>query len=101
MERKMEQESRKIARKHFSEEIHFESMLTGENRKGIVYRNGSSTDISSGGLGLITPYESTKGEILKLLIPFKALDITVPVFAEVMWTQPFEQHYKAGLMFLG
>ena len=76
-------------------------MLTGENSKGIIYRNGSSTDISSEGLGLMAPYEMTEGEILKLLIPFKALDITVPVFAEVKWVQPFEQDYKAGLRFLG
>jgi hypothetical protein len=96
----MGQENRRIDRKSFSEEINFESMLTGENSKGIVYRTGSSTDISSNGLGLTDPYKATEGEILKLLIPFKALGISVPVFAEVMWVRPFEHHYKAGLRFL-
>ena len=97
----MGQESRRIERIRFSEEINFESMLTGENSKGIVYRAGSSTDISSSGLGLTSPYKAAEKEILKLLIPFRSLGITVPVFAEVMWVQPFEEHYRAGLRFLG
>ncbi len=96
----MDQDSRKITRKGFSEEISFESMLTGENRTGVVCLNGSSTDISNGGLGLVAPYMAKQGEILKLLIPLSGLNVAVPVFAEVMWVQPFEGSYKAGLRFL-
>ena len=99
-ERMMGQESRRIHRKGFSEEIAFESMLTGENRKGVVCLNGASTDISNGGLGLVAPYEAKQGEILKLMIPLRGLGVAVPVFAEVMWVQPFEASYKAGLRFL-
>jgi len=63
--------------------------------------NGCFTDISSQGLGPIAPNEMTEGEILKLLISFKSIDVSVPVFAEVRWAQPFERDYKAGLRFLG
>jgi hypothetical protein len=96
----MSPENRKVNRKHFSEEISFESMVTGQSRRSLLCRNGSSMDVSNGGLGLVVPYETTKGEILKLLLPLKSLGVAVPVFAEVMWVKPFEQSYKAGLRFL-
>jgi hypothetical protein len=53
----MGQENRKIDRKEFFRRDRISNPCSpGRTVKGIVYRNGSSTDISSEGLGLIAPH---------------------------------------------
>ena len=75
-------------------------MLTEQSGGCVVFRNGHSTDISHGGLGLTSTYKATEGEIVKLSIPLNGSDTTVPVFAEVMWVVPLNECYRAGLRFL-
>ena len=96
----MTPEKRRDIRKEYPAEISFESMLAEESGSSVVFLNGRGSDISHGGLGLTSPYKATEGEIVKLSIPFNGLDITIPVFAEVMWVMPFNENYRAGLRFL-
>jgi hypothetical protein len=97
---KMRDEKRRGTRKEFSGVISFASMTTGRKGMMVAYRNGHCKDIGSGGLGLLTPYKSTVGEILNLSVPFADLDVTVPVWAEVMWVAPLGGHYGTGVRFL-
>ena len=97
---KMIGDKRREIRKKYSGEIGFESMLAEKSEGTVVFRNGRGADISHGGLGLTGLYRATEGEIVKLSIPFNGLDITVPVFAEVMWVVPFDESYRVGLRFL-
>jgi hypothetical protein len=96
----MTREKRRDIRKEYLEEISFESMLTDQSGRGVVIHSGRSMDMSRGGLGLASTYKATEGEVVKLSIPLNRSDMTVPVFAEVMWVMPFNEYYKAGLRFL-
>jgi hypothetical protein len=96
----MRPEQRKDVRKEYVKEISFESMLAERNDKGAMIRNGRSMDISHGGISLLAHHKSIEGEILKLSVPLNDLDITVPIFAEVIWVTEFQENYRAGLRFL-
>ena len=75
-------------------------MLAGGHGKTVASRTGQAVDIGHGGLGLVSPYSPTEGEVLKLSIPLKDPEVTLPVFAEVMWVSPSDEYYRAGLRFL-
>ena len=96
----MNENKREHIRKEYSEEIGFESMLAGSIRDAVVLRSGSTMDISHGGLGLVTSYRPAEGEVVRLSIPLKDPEVTLPVFAEVIWVEPFNEYYRAGLRFL-
>ena len=64
-----------------------------------IYRYGDSVDISKGGLGIITDYPLTKGNILFFLDKIKIDDI-VAKSAVVRWTKEIENNrYRVGLEF--
>jgi len=96
----MAEDRRKDIRKEYTKEMSFESMLAGEQGQGIASRTGQAVDIGQGGLGLVTPYSPTQGEVLKLSIPLKDPEVTLPIFAEVMWVTSSDEYYRAGLRFL-
>lgn len=96
----MTPEQRKDIRREYLKEISFESMIAERDKNNVVCRNGHSADISHGGLGLVTSHKSIEGEILKLSVPFNDPDITLPVYAEVIWVKPHREYYKTGLRFL-
>jgi hypothetical protein len=65
-----------------------------------VQKSGVGVDISLTGIGLTTDQELSKGEILKVSLPVGAMDISMPVYSEVMWTMPEDGGYRTGLRFL-
>ncbi len=86
-------------RKTFRRSIPFEKIAGKLNQQNIK-RSGISLDISDGGLGFNTDVSLEKGEIVKLLIPASKARITVPVFSEVIWARPANDHFRTGLRFL-
>jgi len=96
----MTEDRRRDTRKEYKQEVSFESMLAGEQGKTVALRTGQAVDIGHGGLGLVSQYSPTEGEVLKLTIALKDPEVTLPVFAEVMWVSPFNGQYRAGLRFL-
>jgi len=96
----MTEDRRRGIRKEYTQAISFESRLAGGQGKTVALRAGQAVDIGHGGLGLVTPYGPAEGEVLKLSIPLKDPEVTLPVFAEVMWVTPFKEQYRAGLRFL-
>ena len=65
-----------------------------------VFCKGKALDISSQGLGLLTDYRLNKGMVLRLMLPEYWAGATIPVFAEVAWTCPLTDRFRAGLRFL-
>jgi hypothetical protein len=93
-------QKRSIERKIFNKTIHFElSIMESGQLKNIQY-DGLALDISQAGLGLSTEYALKEGDVLKLIFPINELNITLPVFAETVWSKPANGHFRAGLRFL-
>jgi hypothetical protein len=65
-----------------------------------IQRNGLCLDISDDGLGFTVDVPLKKGEIIKLLIPASTARTSVPVFSEVIWARPTNDHFRTGLRFL-
>ena len=89
-----------MIRLDFRRSILFEQMVTELNRMKKIQRNGICFDISEGGLGMAADYPFIRGEVIKLFLPASKVDTPLPVFAEVMWAQPSEDRFRAGLRFL-
>ena len=96
----MKNEQKRIFdRKLFDQPVSFEiSMINGAVKN--IRQNGIAMDISNGGLGLKTDHALPEGSVLKFNIPIKEVEITIPVLAEVMWSKPADDHFRAGLRFL-
>ena len=86
-------------RKMFDESFSFE-MSVVEARGKNVKQNGIGVDISSCGLGMKTRRSLQEGSVLKFYLPMRKWDITVPVFAQIMWSKPDDEHFRVGLKFL-
>jgi hypothetical protein len=87
-------------RKRFHKRVDFELSATEPGRVKNICSSGKSVDISGGGLGLTTAFVLRKGEVLRLQLPVYEVDVTIPVFAEVMWTKSMDDQYRTGLRFL-
>ena len=85
-------------RKPFNSPVHFRLSAANSKQKTDVPYVGRGVDISKYGLGLISEVQFEKGDILQVLLPAIG-DITLPVFAEVRWSVPFNS-FRVGLQFL-
>ncbi len=93
-------EKRESVRKNFCREIEMESMTMERGKIGSVLRKARCVDISRGGVGIMTESELRKGEVLKLFMPLEGFDLTLPVYAQVMWASPGDKEFRAGIRFL-
>lgn len=89
-------EQRLTERKIFNQPLSFEISLVESAE--IIQKNALGIDISPAGLGLTTEYALKKGEVLKVYIP--AADTVLPFYAEVVWSEPTDNSWRAGLRFL-
>jgi len=86
-------------RKMFGQPFSFEIGAI-EGKRKYVKQNGIGVDISSCGLGMKTKYALREGSVLKFLLPMREVEVTIPVFAQVMWSVPANDHFRVGLRFL-
>jgi len=86
-------------RKMFNQPFSFE-ISTLEARVKNLKRNGAGVDISSCGLGMKTRHALQEGSVLKFYLPVREWDITIPVYGQVMWAKPADDHFRVGLRFL-
>ena len=91
--------TRACTRKSFKHPVSFE-LGASEKTLHDVKREGICVDISACGLGVETVHEVPNGAVLKFHIPVRELEITIPVFAQVMWSKPTDDHFRMGLRFL-
>jgi len=92
-------EKRLYDRKAFNQPLSFEISVLGEESKNIR-QNGIATNISSDGFGMITDYSLKEGSVLKTYLPVQGVDLSIPVFTEVMWSVPNGNLFRVGLRFL-
>jgi len=94
-----EPEKRDSERKPLNYQVHFLLSAGNLKQKTGGFYVGRGVDISKYGLGLITEVRLKEGDILQVLLPAIG-DTTLPVFAEVKWSVPFNS-FRVGLQFLG
>jgi hypothetical protein len=95
----MEKTKRFCARKIFDLPFSFEiDAIEGKVKN--VKQHATGVDISSCGLGMKTRYALREGSVLKFFLPMRELEVTIPVFAQVMWSKPSNDHFRVGLRFL-
>ena len=93
------EQKRMFDRKGFDLPVSFETTTVNGELKNARHQ-GLAMDISAGGLGLKTDHALPEGSVLKFNIPIKDVEITIPVFAQVMWSKPDDGNFRAGLSFL-
>ena len=96
---KMIKDLRLCERKLFDESFSFE-MSVVEGRGKNIRQDGIGVDISSCGIGMKTRHSLKEGSVLKFYLPMREWEITIPVFAQVRWTKPINDHFRIGLRFL-
>ncbi len=96
----MKSEKRLSDRKILNKTIYFELSIMESGQLKNIQFDGLGLDISQDGLRLTTECALKRGEVLKLIFPSNELGITLPVFAETVWSKPANGHFRAGLRFL-
>ena len=93
------EKTRVCDRKNIDQPLSFEiSALQRMSRD--TKENGVTVDISSCGLGIKTEHALEEGSVLKFNFPIREVEVTIPVYAQVMWSIPTNDHFRAGLRFL-
>jgi hypothetical protein len=93
-------EKRIKERKKFNKSLSFETIEKEENKIKHVKKKAISLDISEDGLGMRAESILSEGWVLKLFLPVPEVEISIPVFAEVMWVKEEIGYFRAGLRFL-
>jgi hypothetical protein len=94
-------DKRRLRREEFSQPINLEYIFQESDRFKNIEHVGQGIDISSGGLGVSTPFPLSEGQIVRLTIPLQNSDIHLPIFSEVVWATDAKGGCRAGLQFLG
>jgi len=96
----MKYEKKRVCdRKIFDQPVSFQiSAMEGKIKN--IKKNSIAVDISSCGLGIKTKYVLAEGSVVKFYFPIKEVEITIPVYAQVMWSMPTNDHFRVGLRFL-
>lgn len=96
----MKSNTRSNSRHLYSEEIRFETMVTGAEMVRSAQYRAHCLNISQGGLAISTAYKLRERQIVKLSLPLKGFDVTVPVLAEVLWVKAANRHNRAGVRYV-
>ena len=96
----MTSNTRAKGRHLYSEELILETMAMGKKTVRTAHYRAHCLNISQGGLGFSTAHALSEREVVKLSLPLRDFDITLPVLAEVLWVKPANRHYKVGVRYL-
>jgi hypothetical protein len=89
-------EKRATERQPYPEEMELETTAGGVTTRHRVH----CLNISHGGLGLSTSHMLKEHQIVKIFLPVKGFDATVPVLAGVSWVMADDNRYRAGVRYL-
>ena len=92
---------RGLQRETLGNPVSFDLKRMASGRWENIQGQGQGIDVSSKGLGFVTPIPLNKGEILCLNFPVISPNTTLPVFSEVRWSRQEGEHYRVGVAFLG
>lgn len=94
-------ERRICSRKPLNCDISFEiTLFEGEGKIKTIKTRGYGIDISSNGIGMLSPCAFSEGEVIKLMLPKSIAKSGYPIFAEVLWSKIEGEACRAGLRFL-
>ena len=91
---------RKIMRHEFLQPIQLSLLQEKSGILKIKEKKGQGIDISSQGLGILTPLALKAGEVLKVSLPSRTDGTFLPVFSQVVWAKKQNKEYRVGLQFL-
>jgi len=94
-----QEEKRSFGRKTICKAVTLETSMANYSPGSIHLETGLGVDISQGGIGLITECLLVEGNLLKLYFPVAETKTSLPVYAQVMWAQPANGKFRAGLSF--
>jgi hypothetical protein len=94
------QERRSSSRRDFFKHVSFGTIIKKPDKVENKEFSGLCVNISERGLGMTTDHALKKGNIIEINLPVQNTDTTVPVFAEVKWSEPSREHFRVGLRFL-
>lgn len=95
-----EPEQRSSNRNVIHQPVTFELIERKPGRLRSILIEGVGVDLSSEGVGVFIEHPLERGEVLKLHYPVNVGNTSLPVYTTVMWVQPVNAHYRAGLQFL-
>lgn len=84
----------------FSQPIVLEIWQEEAERSRTIRKEGVGIDICAGGGKVSTSYPLKPGDVLKLFFPIGIMDIRLPVYSTVVWSQATDSGCRAGVTFL-
>jgi PilZ domain len=97
----IEVEKRGVEREPFFCPVFFDWTVRDGKHLGLIRGRGTIINIHAFGVGLINENPVGAGDVLKIYLPVKGTQITLPVFSEVRWVRPNGNRFYAGIQFLG
>jgi Tfp pilus assembly protein PilZ len=96
------EDKRTHARRPHLKTLYVERLSAPPEKRGRSYSSAMAqgTDISQGGIGLVTPHAFDPGEAVRLLFPMPDLTVNLPVAAGVIWSKPEGDKFRSGLQFM-
>ncbi len=91
---------RSRVRKTFKRAVPFEVLAVQSNRIENIQLDGVCLDISEGGLGLSAGVPLQRSQVIKVFLPVQKVRTSLPVFAEVVWSEPSNGSFRVGLRIL-
>ncbi len=97
---KQEMGKRSKVRKKFNRAVPFEILAVESNRLENIQQDGVCLDISESGLGLSAGIPLHRNQVVKVVLPVQKVRTGLPVFAEVVWSEPSNGSFRVGLRIL-
>ncbi len=91
---------RTSGRAPFSQPVVLEIWQQDAGRSSIIRKEGIGIDRSAGGGKISTAYPLKPGDVVKLFFPIGVMDIRLPVYSTVVWSQATDSGCQAGVTFL-
>jgi len=92
-------EKRKYERRPYVKPIRYFIIVSRLGRSEKIYNEGTSINISNGGLGMITDYPLEKGDILFFETEIKVNNLTINS-SVVRWTLENNKKFMVGMEFI-
>lgn len=93
-------EKRGVDREPYNGAVIFDWTVRDKKLLGLMRGQGTIANIHACGIGLISDYPVSVGDVLKIYLPMEGTRILLPVFSEVRWARPAGNRFYAGMQFL-
>jgi hypothetical protein len=93
-------EKRGVEREPYTCAVIFDWTVRDKKLLGLMRGQGTIANIHACGIGMISDYPVSAGDVLKVYLPVEGTRILLPVFSEVRWARPAGNRFYAGIRFL-